>query len=104
VSKAVNVLLLDEPQDAPGIDDDDSAMIDNLTLYTDKQQYVLGEIVYIYSDANMSSLRVYHDNTSFLYTGPSENMSFAPPNAGDYRIEAMVFLWGVAGTLETNAR
>jgi len=67
----------------------------NLSLSTDKKEYNLSETVYIYSNANITRLQIFSDNASFFYTETFEkSMSFAPPMAGDYTIEATVIIDG----------
>ncbi len=77
--------------------------ITDLTIFTDKKEYSLNEKVYIHSDADIIRLEIFSNDTHFLYTETFEkSMSFAPPKAGDYTVEATATTDGSTEILAAN--
>jgi len=60
-------------------------------IYTEKNKYQVNESVKLFSNANLEKVQIFSNNVSFFYTETFANgMSFAPPNAGEYTIQAIV--------------
>ncbi|MEA2036846.1 MAG: hypothetical protein U9O94_05020, partial [Nanoarchaeota archaeon] len=104
-----NITIINESDESISINDTKINITDlikekiNFSLYTNKKEYNLGELVYVSSNANITRLQIFSGNVSFFYTDAfADNMSFAPPIAGDYTIEATAILDGSIEVLATS--
>ena len=63
---------------------------ENFTLYTDKSNYTLGEVVAIHLNAEASAIQIVHDKEVFYILNFSQSASFVPLSEGVFFVEAQI--------------
>ncbi|MFH1641752.1 MAG: CARDB domain-containing protein [Nanoarchaeota archaeon] len=88
INKTLNLINLSDKLISELIKDNITDI--NFTIRTDKKTYFVGEIIYVWSNANITRIQIYSQNGFFIYKELLEsNMSFVPPSAGHYMMEAI---------------